>query len=122
MENNLVLNLAYDVLAILVPVLAALVVELIRRKLGIEKMNNIQKELQAKQELATLAVSFVQQVYDELDGPEKYDLAADWLVEQAQARGIKLSSQEIKGLIESSLRMFKDTFGEEWAKQVKTED
>ncbi|HHY93268.1 MAG TPA: holin, partial [Firmicutes bacterium] len=34
--------------------------------------------------------------------------------------GLKVTEDEIKGLIEAALRAFKDEFGEEWAKAVKT--
>ena len=118
MEDKL-LQLAYDILAILIPVLAALAVEYIRRRLGTEKMRKVQEELAAKQELATLAVRFVEQVYKDLHGPDKYQKAAEWLAARAQEHGLKLTADEIKGLIEAALRQLKDAFGNEWAKQVQ---
>ena len=65
------------ILAILVPVLAALIVELLRRKLGTEKLKQAKEELATKQELALLAVRFVEQVYVDLHGAEKYQAAAE---------------------------------------------
>ncbi|WP_018086494.1 phage holin [Desulfurispora thermophila] len=118
MEDKL-LQLAYDILAILIPALAALAVEYIRRRLGTEKMRKVQEELAAKQELATLAVRFVEQVYKDLHGPDKYQKAAEWLAARAQEHGLKLTADEIKGLIEAALRQLKDAFGNEWAKQVQ---
>ena len=115
MEDKL-LQLAYDILAILIPVLAALAVEYIRRRLGTEKMRKVQEELAAKQELATLAVRFVEQVYKDLHGPDKYQKAAEWLAARAREQGLLLTAAEIKGLIEAALRAFKDEFGEGWAK------
>lgn len=112
------LQLAYDVLAILLPALAVLAVEYLRRRLGTEKMKRIQEELTAKQDLALLAVRFTEQVYKDLHGEEKYNKAAEWLVTQAAKVGLKLTADEIKGLIEAALRELKDAFGEEWAKQV----
>jgi len=117
MEDKLV-QLAYDLLAILIPVLAALAVEYLRRRLGTEKIKRIQEELAAKQELATLAVRFVEQVYKDLKGEEKYQKAAEWLVAQAEKVGLKLTADEVKGLIEAALRELKDAFGEEWAKSI----
>lgn len=113
--SEYLVNLAYDILAIILPVLAAGLVELIRRKLGVEKMQRIQKELETKQELAALAVRFAEQAYREYHGPEKYNAAAQWLAYRATEHGIKLTPEEIKGLIEAALRMIKDEFGEEWA-------
>lgn len=118
MESNII-SLAYDLLAILLPLLAGFLVELLRRKLGTEKIRKIQEELVTKQELAILAVRFVEQVYQELHGPEKYQKAAEWLAARAGELGIKVTPDEIKGLIEAALRAFKDEFGEEWAKQIQ---
>jgi len=56
-------KLAYDILSILVPVLVAMAVEYIRRRLGYEKMKKIQEEIITKQNLAVLAVRFVEQAY-----------------------------------------------------------
>lgn len=112
------IQLAYDLLSILIPAIAALAFEFLRRKLGTEKMKRIQEEITTKQVLAMLAVRFVEQVYDDLHGPEKYQKAAEWLAARAQEHGIILTADEIKGLIESTLRQLKDSFGNEWARQV----
>lgn len=47
MEDKL-LQLAYNLLAILIPVLAGFLVELLRRKLGTEKMRKYKKNLMQK--------------------------------------------------------------------------
>lgn len=117
--NDMLVSLAF---LVLLPVLAAATVELIRRKLGVEKIQRIQKELETKQELAGLAVRLVEQSYKELKGPAKYNQAANWLVTQARQRGINISDDEVKGLIEAAIRIAKDIFGEEWAKQVSEEE
>lgn len=70
MEDKLI-QLAYDALSVLVPVLAALAVEYLRRRLGTEKMRRIQEELATKQELAALAVRFAQQCWASSPGPER---------------------------------------------------
>ena len=116
--SEMIVSLAYDALLILLPVLAAMLVEWLRRRLGLEKMQRIQKELETKQELASLAVRLVEQSYQDLKGEEKYNQAADWLVTQARQRGINITVDEVKGLIEAAVRTAKDIFGEEWAKQV----
>lgn len=113
--NDQIVNLAYDVLAILLPVLAVILAEWLRRKLGVESLARIQRELETKKELAALAVKFVEQAYRDLKGEEKYQEAARWLATQAIDRGINITSDEIQGLIEAALRAFKDQFGEEWA-------
>jgi len=105
-------------LNVIVPALAAFAVEYLRRRLGTEKIQRIKEELAAKQDLAALAVRFVEQVYTEIHGKEKYEKAAAWLSARTTECGLKLSAEEVKGLIEAALRGFKDAFGDEWGKQV----
>ncbi|HBK85521.1 MAG TPA: holin [Firmicutes bacterium] len=111
-----IVNMAYDILSILLPVLAVMLAEWLRRKIGVERLARIQRELETKKELAALAVKFVEQAYKDLKGEEKFQEAAQWLATQAIDRGINITADEIRGLIESTLRAFKDTFGEDWAK------
>lgn len=113
--DDLLLKLAYNILAILVPALVALGVELIRRKLGVEMIKKITQELQAKQDWALLAVRFVEQSFKDLHGQEKYNQAAIWLSARAQENGLAISDSEVKGLIEAALRLIKDELGEDWA-------
>lgn len=114
--KDIIMQLAFDVLSILIPALAALTVEYIRRRLGTEKLKRIQEELATKQELAALAVRFAQQCWASSPGPERYQKAAEWLASRATERGLKVTPDEVKGLIEAALRMAKDQFGEEWGK------
>ncbi|NLZ91334.1 MAG: phage holin [Clostridiales bacterium] len=115
-----ILTLVYDLSIVLVPILVGFLIELLRRKIGIEGMKRIEVELATKQELAALAVRFVEQVYRDLKGQEKYEQAAGWLATQAGELGLKVTPDEIKGLIEAAVRAFKDEFGEEWARQVSS--
>lgn len=118
MEDKL-LTLTGNLLTVLIPILAGLAVEYLRRRLGTEKMKRIQEELTAKQNLALLAVRFTEQVYTNLHGEEKFNKAAEWLVAQAAKMGLQLTANEVKGIIEAALRELKDAFGNEWAKQVQ---
>lgn len=113
--NDQIVNLAYDVLAILLPVLAVILAEWLRRKLGVESLARIQRELETKKELAALAVKFVEQVYVDYDGEDKYLNAMKWLNQRAYELGINISIEEAQGLIEATLRAFKDEFGDGWA-------
>ena len=117
MESS-IYSISLDVLAILIPALVALVIALIKRKLGVENMLAIQSELAAKRELAIVAVKFAEQAYMEFKGPEKFKAAADWLVARAKKAGLKIEVNEAKGLIEWALREIKDQLGEQWAKAV----
>mgnify|MGYP000873546341 FL=1 len=113
--DDRIVSLAYDLLSILLPVLAVMAAEWLRRKIGAERLQRIQQELETKQELAALAVRFVEQAFKDLHGEDKYNQAADWLAARAQEKGIEITTSEIKGLVEAALRAFKDEFGEGWA-------
>lgn len=114
--EGLVLRLLYDILLLLATLAAGYAVAWLHRRLGVEGMKRIEAELAAKQELAALAVRFVEQVYRDLRGEDKYQKAAEWLAARAGELGLRTTPEEIKGLIEAALRAFKDEFGEEWAK------
>jgi len=116
--HDMLVNLLYDVLIILATVAAGYAVMWLRKKLGVEGMQKIMTELETKQELAALAVRFVEQVYTELHGEAKYQKAAEWLAGQAKELGLYITPEEIKALIEAALRAFKDEFGEEWARHT----
>lgn len=112
--QELLTQVLYDALVLLATVAAGFAVAWLRKRLGVEGMRKIETELATKQELAALAVRFVEQAYKNLDGADKYDMAARWLSDQAKGFGLKVSSDEVKGLIEAALRAFKDEFGEAW--------
>lgn len=114
MEDK-IMQLGYDALAVLIPLLVAAAAEYLRRRLGNEKLEQIKRELETKQVLANTAVKFAEQAWQDLGGQTKYETAAGWLATEAQARGIKVTDAEIKGLIEAALREIKDALGEEWA-------
>lgn len=114
--EGLVLRLLYDVLLLLATLAAGFLVAWLKKKIGVEGMKKIESELATKQELAALAVRFVEQVYRDLHGEAKYQKAAEWLAARAEELGLTITPDEIKGLVEAALRAFKDEFGEEWAK------
>jgi len=115
-----IIQIGFEVLSVVMPFLAGIIFEFIRRKLGVEGIKKIQEELAAKQELVSLAVRFAQQAYQDLHGPEKYQKAVDWLVMQAERHGLAFTADEIKGMIEAAVRNFKDAFGEEWGKELNS--
>lgn len=117
--EQLFVDLAYNLIYLLAALLAAFSVALLKRKLGTEKMRQIEAEMALKQDLAVLAVKFVEQAWTDLHGEAKYNHAAAWLSGRAGELGLKVSDSEIKGLIEAALRSLKDEFGEEWANTIK---
>ncbi len=116
--HDLIMTVIENLLVILVTLAAAFVVAYLKRRLGVEGMQKIERELALKQEMAILAVRFVEQVYLDLNGPEKYNHAALWLSSRLAEKNIEISSDEIKGLVEAALRELKDEFGNAWAKEI----
>lgn len=115
--EDLVLRLAYDILAILITVAVALLIGWLKKKLGIEGIKKVQEELTAKQELALLAVKAVEQLWGGvLHGDEKVQKATEFISEQAAKVGLAISPEEIRTLIEWAVRTMKDEFGEAWGK------
>ncbi|TEB06364.1 phage holin [Pelotomaculum propionicicum] len=117
--DDMLFKLLKGAITVFAPAVLALAIEYLRRRLGTERLQKIQQELAAKQSLARLAVLFVEQAYRDLDGPEKYAKAAEWLSGRAKEYGIALTPEQIKGLIESAVRTFKDLYGPDWANEGK---
>ncbi len=118
MDSGPIVEAARAALAVIIPIGAAYVVELLRRKVGVERLRRVQQELEAKRELATLAVKFAEQAFRDYGGDKKFLAAADWLTERARSLGLNVTEDEVEGLIESALREIKDALGEEWAARV----
>lgn len=116
--DNLMLKTIEGLLTLLVLFAA----EYLRRKLGTERIEKIRHELETKKELAEAAVRFVEQVYIDQHGADKLMRAEAWLSGQARARGLKITAEEIDGLIHSALREIKDTYGNSWADQGEKSD
>ncbi|KUK51912.1 MAG: Phage holin, LL-H family [Desulfotomaculum sp. 46_296] len=115
--EDLVLRLAYDILAILITMAVALLIGWLKKKLAIEGIKKVQEELTAKQELALLAVKAVEQLWGGvLHGDEKVQKATEFISEQAAKVGLAISPEEIRTLIEWAVRTMKDEFGEAWGK------
>jgi LL-H family phage holin len=120
--EDMIMELAFNLLLVLITAGVGLVVELIRRKLGTEKMRKIQTELEMKQELALVAVKAVEQLWvGKIKGPEKVSKAAVIIAKQAARIGLTIPPDEIEALIEWAVRTMKDEFGEEWAGAINGE-
>lgn len=61
--------------------------------------------------VATLCVQFVEQVYKNLHGEEKFDAALVRAAELLAEKGIKFSAVEMETLIEAAVAEFNEAFG-----------
>ena len=98
-----------------------LLVEWVRRRLGIEGMRRIEMELHLRQDLAVIAVKYAEQAYRNLRGPDKYVHASEWLSKALEARGLRVSPEDLRALIEWALREIRDEFGDQWGKAARSE-
>lgn len=112
--HDALLQLLFDIIAVLVPVLVGYFIAWLQKRISTEKVQQIKQELETKQELARIAVQFVQQAYKDLGGPQKYEKAAEWLSGMATQMGLELSANEVKALIEAALKQLKAELGDAW--------
>ena len=115
------MELLQSIVLLLIAAVVGLLVELIRRRLGLETMRKIEAELQLKQDLAIVAVKYVQQAYRASDGNVKYVHATRWFAGVLEARGFKMSPEDLRALIEWALREIRDEFGDQWGKVARGE-
>lgn len=91
---------------------------LLVRTIGKEKAEKINEELINKKEIVKISVLFVQKVYENYNGPVKYDLAVDYIQKQFKKIGLSVDDIEIKAMIEGTLKEFKKEFGETWKENI----
>lgn len=115
-------EIVYTVVGLGITAVAVVLVEWVRRRIGVEGMLKIQEEIGLKKELALLAIKFVEQAFRQHKGRQKFDLAAGFISEQAEKLGLQISAREIKVLVEWAVRTMKDEFGENWGEVTKTND
>ena len=66
-----------------------------------------------KRAVARTVVMAVQQLYKELDGPDKFNMALDSMTEMLNEKGITISALEARMLIEAAVGEFKNVFLED---------
>jgi Bacteriophage holin of superfamily 6 (Holin_LLH) len=94
--------------------LVGFIIGFVKTKLGTEGMKKVQAELYHKQSVASDAVNYVEQKFIGLSSSDKFSKAADYISNALAEKGIKVSSNEIEVLVESTLARFKDVFEKQW--------
>lgn len=59
-------------------------------------------------------VLFAQQVFGHLDGKERYHQATAKITDLLKEKGIKISEDQLRILIEATVKTLKKEFGEQW--------
>ena len=87
--------------------LASAIMFLIKKLLISQNIKIKNTEINIKKELAVLAVKFVEQKFEQIENEKKFEEAAKWLSERLGEAGIRVSKEELEGLIESAVKGFK---------------
>lgn len=112
--NQIVSELIINIIYLLILIIGTLFVAFLKKIVGTEKLKNIKELAEVKEWYIKHAVLFVQQVYKDLDGDEKFNIAFSWVINLFEENSISISEDELKGMIESSLKELKKIYGEAW--------
>jgi len=74
------------------------------------KRKGVIEAIVAKEELAMIAVQFVQQAYQDFGGEEKFGAAMEYLSYSLSKHGLKISAAEMESLIESAVYEMKQAW------------
>lgn len=94
-----------ELMGLFVTACVGLVVKFLKAHFDIKKLEN---ELKSKSAYADIAVQFVEQVYKDIHGKEKFDKAAQWLSEQFAKKGLTVTEEELEALVEAAVQKLKN--------------
>ena len=98
------MSIVYAILTALATYVAAKAKQFIQDRLEDKK----------KKDIAKMCVEAVEQMYKDLHGTDKYNKAAESIVEMLNENGIQITELELKLLIESTLSGFNKAFQKEY--------
>ena len=104
--EGLLIQVIYLMVATFIPILGLALKNWINRQA-------VLADFLAKEELVAIGVDFIEQMYEEYDGAEKYTMALDWISEQLKVKNIHVDTAELKGLIEAAVYQLKMGWGRE---------
>ena len=96
-----------ELLKVVAILLAAYVIQYLRRRLNDEQMKLIEK-------IVADGILFTQQVYGHLDGPARFDQALMHISAALEEHGIHISPERLRILIEAILKELKMEYGQDW--------
>lgn len=119
--DQMIMNVIWNVLVLLITILAGVVIRFMVEKLGTEKLRRAQAQWESMEDLTAVAIKYAEQAWREYGGEQKKEKALAFLARELSRRGIKASEDTLNDLIEAILREIKDALGEEWAKAIDKE-
>jgi LL-H family phage holin len=118
--EDLLMQVLWDLLVLLITILAGVFIKFLTKKLGIEQMKLAQSKWESMKDLASVAVKYAEQAYINYGGTAKKEKALAFLSRELSGLGINVSTDTLNDLLEAALREIKDTLGEDWADALKT--
>ena len=112
--EELIVLLLENLLGIGVVAFVVFVIQFANKKFSLEQRDIIEM-------IVRDGILYVQQVYEHLDGSQKYDKAVEAIQQMLAERNINVSEDSIRFLVESTLKKLKAEFGEQWKSEPKEE-
>lgn len=119
--DQMIMNVIWNVLVLLITILAGVVIRFMVEKLGTEKLRRTQAQWESMEDLTAVAIKYAEQAWREYGGEKKKEQALAFLARELSRRGIKASEETLSDLIEAIFREIKDALGEEWANTIGKE-
>lgn len=90
----------------------------VKKKIGVESMNKLNAELMNKQVIVDAVVLLVQQVYEKYSGEQKYAIALETASTWMMEKGLSVTADELRSMIEASVKALKAEFGKAWSEAI----
>lgn len=119
--EQMIMGVIWNILILLITILAGVVIRFMAEKLGTEKLRRAQAQWESMEDLTAVAIKYAEQAWREYGGEKKKEKALAFLARELSRRGIKASEETLSDLIEAILREIKDALGEEWANTIDKE-
>ena len=107
--EQLILELLSSLFVLAGTVAIGFIIAWIKRKTTVEQQKLIEL-------IVRDGVLYAQQVFGHLDGPERLEIAMDQILSLLAERGINLDKEQVRVIVESTVKRLKKEFGEEWYK------
>ncbi|MNJ90046.1 Phage holin protein [compost metagenome] len=117
--HDILLAFLQDIAYALASIGAAFLIAFLKKKIGVAGMQKLAEQSYLIKEVVRTGVKYAEQAFQP---GEKAEKAVEWIVTTLGKKGIIVTEEEIKGLVEATVREFKDEFGENWANAVKNKE
>ncbi len=116
--NQIYINLLYTVITAGVPCLIGGLFAGVNHFIGTQKTAKIINTLQTKSHLASEAVLFAEDAFNELGGPQKLESAKTNLIGRLNGCGVPITADEADTLIRAAYQAAKGSFEAEVTKAI----